>query len=797
VCVATASTAVDDEAEVRAAYARAALFTNVAGLNKCLNTGEASPHWTGDGHVWWLRRWTTAAGAPAKQFMVVSLDGLHEPAPAFDHSLLAAGLVQAGLVNHQPASSALPFSALGELGLSGDAPHVTFTLNGQRVRCDLLAYTCELWPEQHRSIDGVPSPNGKYVAFVRQYNLWLRDVVTGEETALSHDGREGYAYATPLPDPVAMVSQLTDKPVHMPLLQWSPDSSKIATFALTVPAETQLLGMAQNAPPDRYRPRHYVYPYPLPVDEQLPSSTPKIFDVETCGQLVSAGRPSSSETQSLPGGYGGAGYGGISWQWAGDSASVRFTEIDRGYTACRLVEIDLSTGHMRTVVEERDDISVNNFSGGNYGSYREMDDILWLSERDGHHHLYLYANDGSLKHQLTHGEWQVRNVHRVDSVNRCVYFSGSGREPDRDPYLRHLYCVGMDDCALQLLTPEPAEHTVTFSPDGTVFVDAYGTADCPAQTLLRSAVDGSLLCVMENADVSALTKMAPGWRPPTPFQGTAADGVTPLFALIWWPSNYDPNKRYPVVENIYTGPHAAHVPKGFKQSLFHHSQAIAELGFVCVFIDGRGSGDRSREFRLRSQKNLKDGGGGPDHVEMLRQMAVQHPSMDLDRVGIWGHSAGGYDSARAIFDHPDFYKVAVSTAGCHDNRMDKASWNEQWMGRMGPHYEENSNYTAAHKLKGKLLLAHGEVDENVPIAATLKLVEALMQANKDFDYFPLANQDHSLGRRGAGPQGAWAGANRYLLRRRYDYFVRHLLGVEPPSDHELPEEDIEEDGQYE
>lgn len=668
---AVASTVLEDETEVRAAYARAELFTNVAGLNKYLNTGEATPHWSSDGHVWWLRRWTTVDGAPAKQFMVAAYESCslsQEPALAFDHERLAAGLVDAGLVDEHPVPSALPFNSLDNLRLGEEAPYIAFTLRSQRIHCDLLTYTCVLRPDPHRPIDGVPSPDGQYTAFVRQHNLWLRDMATGQETALSHDGREGYAYASPLPDPVAMVSQLTDQPTHRPILQWSPDSTKIATFALAVPPEIQLLGMAQNAPPDRFRPRHYVYPYPLPVDERLPASVPKIFDIATSTQLVLQTRAGSDDIQRLPGGYGGAGYGGIFWQWAGDSTSARFTETDRGYTACRLLEVDVSTGGIRTVVEERDDISVNNFSGRHYGSYGEMDDILWLSERDGHHHLYFYASDGSLKRQLTHGNWQVRNVHWVDSVARCVYFSGSAREPDRDPYLRHCYCVGMDDGVIQLLTPEPAEHTVSFCPDGTVFVDAYGRADCPAQTVLRSAVNGNVLCVMENADVSALAKMAPGWRPPTPFRGVAADGVTPLFALIWWPSNYDPTQIYPVVENIYTGPHAAHVPKGFRQSLFHHSQAIAELGFVCVFIDGRGTGDRSREFRLRSQTNLKDGAGGPDHVVMLRQMAAAHPSMDLDRVGIWGHSAGGYDSARAIFDHPEFYKVAVSTAGCHDNR---------------------------------------------------------------------------------------------------------------------------------
>ena len=363
----------ESEAEVQAAYARAEVFTNVAALNQHLNAGEATPHFSADGHVWWLRRWTTPEGdEPAKQFMRIAYADVDpQPVPAFDHQRLAAGLVAAGLTAEPALAWALPFSSLSSARLAGSAPQVTFILGDQHCRCDLLSYVCDVVPpEPQPPIDaGILSPDGTHVAFVRQHNVWVRSVATGEETALTHDGREGYIYAAPLPDPVQMVSELSDKPMHSPRLQWSPDSTKIATFALSIPPETQLLGMAQNAPADRYRPRHYIYPYPLPVDQQLPSSTPKMLDLTTASEVPVAATDSNTESQWLPGGYGGAGYGGIYFQWSRDSASVRYTETERGYTAYRLREIDAATGSARTVVEERDEFTVGPCS--NHGSYSE------------------------------------------------------------------------------------------------------------------------------------------------------------------------------------------------------------------------------------------------------------------------------------------------------------------------------------------------------------------------------------------------------------------------------------------
>ena len=397
-------------------------------------------------------------------------------------------------------------------------------------------------------------------------------------------------------------------------------------------------------------------------------------------------------------------------------------------------------------------------------------EVLWSSERDGWNHLYLYDGaTGEVKRRLTSGKWVVRDLARVDEESRAVYFTAGGREAGRDPYLRHLYRVGMDGGEVTLLTPENAEHAVDFSFSGRFFVDTYSRADTMPVSVLRRSDDGEVVMELEKADIERL--LATGWKWPEPFKGKARDGQTDIYGIIWRPSNLDPSQKYPVVELIYAGPHGSFVPKTFRAYL-NMSQAIAELGFISVQIDGLGTNHRGKEFGDFSYENLGDG-GIPDHIALMRQMAEEYPYIDLDRVGIWGGSAGGYGSTHAILMHPDFYKVAVSTSGNHDHRMDKASWNEMWMGfPLDDHYIQQSNVTNAHRLEGKLFLAHGELDDNVPVSATLQVVDALIKANKDFDLLIMPGRFHGLG----GP---------YFNRKRWDYFVEHLLGVEPPAGYEI------------
>jgi dipeptidyl aminopeptidase/acylaminoacyl peptidase len=433
--------------------------------------------------------------------------------------------------------------------------------------------------------------------------------------------------------------------------------------------------------------------------------------------------------------------------------------------------VDAATGDQKVLIREEDgryiDPGENSFrfvpkNGG----------ILWTSERDGWNHIYLYSDKGQVEDQVTNGPWVVRRIEYIDAQNHQVYFLASGREKNEDPYETHLYRIGFDGTGLRLLTPENANHSVSVSPDGRYFVDNYSRPNLPGESVLRRAGDGTQVRVLEKTDVTALLKT--GWKDPEPFRGKADDGKTDLYGVIVRPSNFDPAKKYPIVEYVYTGPQGFFVPKTFGAAL--RLQSTAELGFVVVMVDGRGTTGRSRAFHEFSYHNMGNVFG--DHVAMIKQMAAKYPYMDLTRVGIYGTSAGGYGSAHALLSFPDFYKVCVSTSGDHDARLDKAWWNEQYQGYpMGKDYVEQSNDTIAGQLKGHLLLIHGDIDNNVNPVETMRLVDALMSANKTFDMLFVPNMFH-------GDSGPHA---HYVTRRRWDYLVRYLLGVTPPQNFSIKE----------
>jgi dipeptidyl aminopeptidase/acylaminoacyl peptidase len=741
----------------RADYERAAKFLPDQ-IRTLAYDGQVDPQWIGTSSRFWYRR----DGPFGKQFVVADTAALTS-APAFNHERLASSLAAAA--GRPVTARALPFEAIR---FADDGKALAFDWDRATWSCRLDSYECGRAADDDPIVAArtpapadrlprteVPSPDGKLVAFVREHNLWVRVRATGEQIQLSRDGERYYDYALPLPSPLAMVNQGTEDVVQTPSVFWSPDSTRIATFIMDQ-RNFPRLTITQSAPPDQFRPKYFSYAYPLPVDHDLPTAKLVMFEVPRRRQIAVWARPLNQLY-----------YGGPNLEWAADSSRFTYREIERGYKVVRLMAIDARTGVSRAILEEPGvplvDTSIlltRTFNGGR--------DVIWSAERDGWSHLYLYdAERGALKNQITRGDWVVRSIDHIDESSRTLYFSAGGREAGRDPYLRHLYRIGLDGSGLTLLTPEDADHAVSFSPDGRYFVDAFSRADLPAVSVLRRSDDGRIVKELEKADVSQLTAM--GWKPPEPFKARAADGKTDLYGLIWRPTNFDPRKRYPVIENIYTGPQAAYVPKTFA-AYRHQQQAIAELGFITVFVDGRGTALRSLAFRAPTYYNLGQGSGGDDHIAVFRQMAEKYPYMDLARMGVWGHSAGGYDSTHAILTHPEFYKVAVSSAGCHDNRMDKSTWNEQWMGwPVGKHYEEQSNYTLAPRLQGKLFLAHGDVDENVPLPATLKLVDALVRADKDFDFLIMPNRAHGFGN------------DPYFVRRRWDYFVRHLMGVEPPA----------------
>ncbi len=576
------------------------------------------------------------------------------------------------------------------------------------------------------------SPDGQWSALIKDHNLYLQNLETNEEIALTKDDTEEDPYS--------------DR------FQWSPDSTKLVVLR-TRKGDERKVYLIESSPEDQLQPKLLDYSYLKPGD-QIPIHKPHLFDVVTKRHI-------SIPDELFPNPWS------ISEiRWAPDTSRFTFLYNQRSHQILRIISVDAKTGEPRVIVEEQGKTFID-YSGKQFSHYiDETNEIIWMSERDGWNHLYLYdAETGTIKNQITKGPWVVRRVERVDDEKRQIWFKAGGIHPEQDPYYIHLCRVNFDGSGLVILTKGDGTHEITFSPDRRFFLDRWSRVDLPPITELRRAEDGKLMCNLEHADWDEL--LATGWRAPERFVAKGRDGKTDIYGIIIQPSNFHPSRTYPVIEKIYAGPQGAFVPKSF--GLRTRELIIAELGFIVVQIDGMGTSYRSKAFHDVCWKNLGDS-GFPDRILWMKAAAARYPYMDLTRVGIFGGSAGGQSALRALLAHSDFYKVAVADCGCHDNRMDKIWWNEQWMGwPIGPHYEEQSNVTQAHKLQGKLLLTVGELDRNVDPASTMQVVDALIKADKDFDMLIIPSAGHGVGER------------PYASRRRMDFFVRHLLGVEPPS----------------
>lgn len=645
---------------------------------------------------------------------------------------------------------------------------------GRRWVCDLDTYQCtEMEPETTAFPGELLSPDGRWAAFVKGDNLYVRSIATGKEIALTGDGEPYYNYATsPESNTHTVTDRLAGRPLP-PIAIWSPDSKKLFTHKLDQRNVAEM-HLVQSAPPDgSVRPVLHSYRYPLPGDENVASAEFVILDVEAQTKQVVEYEPQLVFFLS-PIEYKWA------W-WSQDSQHVFFLYLERGWKALRVCEVAAQTGAARTILKERGPTNVEpNLLLSDHPNVRTFEDsseIIWYSQRDGWAHLYLFDREnGALKNQITSGAWVVRDILHVDEKARQVTFTAGGREEGRDPYYRHLYRIGLDGKGLQLLTPEDADHEIKFAPTGNYFIDTYSRVDAAPVTVLRAA-DGRLVCKLEEADVELL--LATGWQWPERFSVKAHDGVTDLYGVIYHPSHFDPQSKYPVLDAIYPGPQVIRTPKSFPLAPlsargYWEPQTLAELGFVVVTIDGLGTPLRSKAFHDYSYGNFAQAGSLQDHIVGLRQLASRHSYMDLSRVGIYGHSGGGFASARAILLYPDFYKVAVSSAGNHDQRGYCADWGEKYQGLLdGDNYLDQVTASLAANLKGKLLLVYGDMDDNVPPALTIQLVDALIKANKDFDLLVLPNRNHTFA------------IDPYFIRKKWDYLVQHLLGQTPPQGYQI------------
>lgn len=587
----------------------------------------------------------------------------------------------------------------------------------------------------------VRSPDGKWQAFIRNSNVFIRSLAdTLSVFQLSLDGSPGEYYA--------------------PDLKWSPDSRKLAGFKIR-PNEPHPVYLIESSPEDQLQPRLHTRNYLKPGDA-LPEYTPALFSITEKKQVPVTGLFIGRQFSLSP------------LVWRKDSKCFTFEYNQRGHQLYQVIAVDAGTGNMQPLITEESKTFVE-YRGKHYRyDLEDSQEIIWASERDGWNHLYLFdARTGKIRNQITKGDWVVRGVIQVNEAERSIIFEASGREKDRDPYLIQYLKVNLDGSGLQVLTPEDGNHLAFFSPGYRYFVDTYSKIDQPPVSVLRDATDGKILMQIEKADIKALT--ATGWRAPEVFSAKGRDGATAIWGIIVRPIHFDEKKKYPVIEYIYAGPQNSFVPKDFisepKGGDYRPWTALhelAELGFIVVQIDGMGTSNRSKAFHDVCWKNLKDA-GFPDRIRWITEASRKYPYMDISRVGIYGNSAGGQNSVAALLFHPEFYKVAVSSSGCHDNRMDKMGWNELWMGYpVGPQYEASSNVTNAHQLKGRLLLILGEMDTNVPPESTLQLVNALIKSDKDFDFLMVPGMGHSLG-------------GDYGEHKRRDFFVKNLLGVSPPT----------------
>jgi dipeptidyl aminopeptidase/acylaminoacyl peptidase len=715
------------------------------------------PNWVADDKLWYLV--TTDKG---NEFVMVDPVKKTKSA-AFDQAKLAAALSKATSKTY--TAQKLPFqfivpSADGKsISFSADNKKWKYDLKSNEVTVDTSATTTPAQPMMTGRRAGgndVYSPDGKKAVFIKNWNLWVRDVASKKETQLTTDGIENFGYAT---DNAGW--SMSERPV----VRWSPDSKKVATFQQDQRKASDMYLVTTNVG----KPNLKAWKYPLPGDKEIVMIHRVVIDVEN-PKVIRFQIPPDPHRASLSDDISSSGtFDDIDWK--ADGSELAFLSTSRDHKQGKFRIADANTGAVREVFEE---VVKTQFESGrgaiNWRYLPATDEILWYSERDNWGHIYLYdAKTGKLKNQITKGEFVVARLTDVDEKKRQIIFTAVGREPG-NPYFQHLYSIGFDGKNLKHLTPANGNHTVSLSPSKKYLIDTYSQPDTPSVTVLRD-LNGKLLVELEKADISKL--VAKGWKAPKPVKVKAGDGKTDIYGLVFTPSDMKAGTKYPVVDYIYPGPQGGSVGSwSFAASRGDH-QALAELGFIVVLIEGTSNPYRSKSFHDMSYGNMAEN-TLPDQIAAIRQLSGQFP-IDTNKVGIWGHSGGGFATATAMFRYPDFFKVGISESGNHDNRNYEDDWGERYNGLAeNADYEAQANQNYAKNLKGKLMLAHGMLDNNVPPYNTMLVVEALNKANKDYDLVIFPNSAH-----GFGPYSP------YMMRRRWDYFVKNLRGLEPPKEFQL------------
>ncbi|MBV4357543.1 S9 family peptidase [Pinibacter aurantiacus] len=694
------------------------------------------PHWIKGEEAFWYSN--VLAGGKTEYIYVNAKTGAKKP--LFDTDKMKAAIQEATGISDPRENATIPI-----IGYRSSSKSIIFVFDGKNYSYDaaknklttidslpqveLASVAFKEPPSRWESFETDSlSPNKQYVAFIRDNNVFIKKV--GEDTATQYtfDGSNSYLYES---------------------LAWSPDSRYVVGYHIkpvkdssvyyvlsSVPGTTrgQLRSQAYKQPGDPVT-TYEMYVFPVDNNKGIKVQTPVIdfFDAPLL-------------------------------HWSTNKQYFFYEKMDRGHQRFRIIRVNAASGETNTVIDEQTKTFI--YTNRIFTHYLPAtNEIIWSSEKDGWYHLYLADDRSGDSKMITQGNYVVRNIDSIDEKKRQIWFTASGMNSNEDPYFEHYYRIDFDGKNLVALTNERANHKVVFSPDRKYFLDTYSTIDQAPQTILGKTETGKKIADIQKADISSFLQVVKTL--PHAFKAKGRDGVTDIWGVYFVPANFDSTKRYPIIENIYAGPQDAFVPKSFI-GYSREMQSLADLGFIVVQMDGMGTANRSKSFHDVCWKNLADG-GFPDRILWMKALAKEHPYVDTTRVGLYGTSAGGQNALGGLLFHPEFYKAAVAACGCHDNRVDKQWWNEQWMGYpVGKEYEQQSNVTNAYRLQGDLLLIVGEADTNVPPESTYRVIDALIKARKTFDFLPVPGMGHSDG----GPYGR--------MRKR-DFFVQHLLGVAPPS----------------